>query len=199
MTVFIAGGVVDESREAFEADATVEVMATFKNKITEHPIESGASIVDHVFNQNAEIEVTAVVSNTPVAQSGIKNRKNLIGSNNVVYDSARTKRAYDILKDWYKTRKLITIVTDLDSYRNCVMTDLKIPRSAEWSESAQFKMTFTQVRITGTQTSLFLVAEPIRDNSEEEKKSEGSQRTYTLRSGEVILLDDIGDDPTRIN
>ena len=180
MAVFIAGGAdPDVSLEALELDATISTNINLRNKVTSHPVENRASISDHAFNENAQIEVLAVTTNTPVP-SKVKTTKNTLTNSGNEFDPSRVKRAYDIVKRWYRERTLITVVTDVESFQNCVITDLKVPRSVEWANAVQFNISFEQIRVSSTRQALLLVAEPQRDESTDETKEQGSQRQLTF-------------------
>lgn len=175
MAVFIAGGSdPDVSLEALELDATISTNINLRNKVTSHPVENRASISDHAFNENAQIEVVAVATNTPVP-SKVKTTKNTLTNSGDEFDRSRVKRAYDIVKRWYRERTLITVVTDVESFQNCVITDLKVPRSVEWANAVQFNISFEQIRVSSTRQALLLVAEPQRDESTDETKEQGRQ------------------------
>ena len=47
-------------------DATISESPTFASAVTEHPIESGTSISDHVNHSNTTVALEVIVSNSPV-------------------------------------------------------------------------------------------------------------------------------------
>lgn len=175
MAVFIVGGQdPDASVEALELDATISTNINLRNKVTSHPVEDRASISDHAFNENVQIEVVAVATNTPVP-SKVKTDNNILTNTGSEFDPSRVKRAYDILRRWYKERTPITLVSDVESFQNCVITDLKVPRSVEWANAVQFSISFEQIRVASTRQALLLVAEPQRAESTPETKEQGKQ------------------------
>lgn len=48
-------------------DATISESPTFSSSVTEHPVESGGSIADHVMHANTTVALEVVVTNTPLA------------------------------------------------------------------------------------------------------------------------------------
>lgn len=180
MAVFIVGGRdPDVATEALELDATISTNINLTNKITSHPVEDRASISDHAFNENVKIEVVAVATNTPVP-SKVKTDNNTLTNTGAEFDPSRVKRAYDIIRRWYRERTPITVVTDVESFQNCVITNLKVPRSVEWANAVQFDISLEQIRVASTRQALLLVAEPQRDESTPETKEQGRQRQLTF-------------------
>ena len=48
-------------------DATISETPTFASSVTEHPVESGGQISDHVTHANTKVDLQVVVTNTPLA------------------------------------------------------------------------------------------------------------------------------------
>jgi hypothetical protein len=52
-------------------DGFVHETHTLTSKITEHPIESGSSIADHVHQEPFALAIEGIISNTPMTLVGI--------------------------------------------------------------------------------------------------------------------------------
>jgi len=138
-TVFIAGSFVYPSPVFIEMDATVEITHSFRSQITEHPVERGSSVTDHVRPENRAFSVKGYVSNHHVAP---------VVQGNVLGDSGRrTKIAYDYLDDMWRNAVPFTMVTELDSYPNCVIESLDIPVSAKHGEAIEINLKIKQLRL----------------------------------------------------
>lgn len=188
MAIFIAGGVTDLDALALELDATISVKLSFSNKITSHPVEDRSTITDHVFNENVSLSVTAIATNTTVSPSPVRQDKNLLKNTGEVFDQSRVQRAYDIIKGWYKSRQLISIVTDVEVFNSCVIKSLKVPRSVEWANCVNFEMDFEQIRTTSFRQEQLLVVPKKKNESTPETKEQGKQRNISTSPREFAQI-----------
>lgn len=176
-TVFIAGSFVYPSPVFIEMDATVEITHNFKSSITEHPVESGAKVTDHVRPENRSFSVKGYVSNHHVAP---------VIQGNVLGDSGRrTKIAYDYLNDMWEKAIPFTMVSELDSFPNCVIEDLNIPVTAKNGEAIEINLKIKQLRLVSPE---FLnTAISLTKSGDSEGTKNGGTSSTSEASGGVLL------------
>lgn len=101
------------------------------NEITEHPVEDGSVISDHIKNNLESGSLTALVSNFSV--------KSIVGFFN------RAQDAYDKMVDIWKSRELVTIVTVLRVYEDMGIESISTARSSDTGSSIIFDISFRKV------------------------------------------------------
>lgn len=173
ITTIIAGGTSDPSRTVFVFDALTDKTVEYSSDITKHPVEAGSDITDHVQNENTTIEMVGVITNSPVdgmADSIAENREISDGEN-------RVQQAYDLLKQLRNWKTPFTVVTEVDSFPNCLIANLSFPEEPGKSQldALQVKMNLEQVRIVSSK-ELFV----------NEKTNEDSKGTSHEGSGDTI-------------
>lgn len=141
----------------FQADLTNRELHERSAEVTSHPIETGATISDHVITQPDKILLEGFITDTPVAIFAAQ--------------QGRTQNGFDILNEAFNAREPIQIVTGFGIYENMIITRLTLPR--ERPSSMQFILEATRVIIAGTQTAL-LPAEEAEDIATEQD-DEGRQ------------------------
>ena len=142
-TVFIAGSFVYPDLPFIEMDATTEVSHNFTARVSEHPVEVGADITDHVRAENPTFDIKGYVSNHHImdVQAG-----NVIGN-----DGKRTQIVYDYLRDMYNRSIPFTLVTEFESFTNCVITDLNIPVTADKAEAVEINLKVKKLRLVAVE------------------------------------------------
>lgn len=128
-------------------DAFLKETHTFSSEITEHPIEGGMTIVDHVHNQPFCLAIDGIISNTPMSLIGLTafdsaQRYFEDGENN---DFALI--AFEKIEEIFKKREPISIATSLKTYHKMVLENLSIERGGGAHESLHFSCTAKQIRL----------------------------------------------------
>jgi len=119
-----------------ECDVLVEQEYTLSSEVTEHPVEDGFVVADHIIKQPLKLSMVIAVSNSPVTwytRFG-GNSPDLIPS--VIAQ----------LEQIYNDGQPITIVTSTKIYENMVMTEAKIPRNTENGRIVKIPLEFTKIR-----------------------------------------------------
>jgi len=124
-------------------DCTTNIQSTFTNTITQHPTERRRNITDHIFVHNNKFSITGRVTNSPITSYN-NNAVPLIGD--------RVQIAYNLLKGLRDEGTIFTVVTGLEVYRNCVVKQLNIPRTAQNSSVLDFSIDIEQLQIATTST-----------------------------------------------
>jgi hypothetical protein len=136
---FSLSGVVE-----FDADLTIEENHERAADVTEHPVESGAVVSDHVILSPERLRVSGFVSDAGVAVFGAQ--------------PGRTQGAFETLDSAWRARDLVQVVTGYKTYRDMVITRLDMPRNRP--ESMQFNIEMQHVIIVDSQTAQLAAGEP---------------------------------------
>lgn len=128
--------IVNAQIEELVLDASLSEDHSFTSRVSQFPIESGATISDHIFNEPAQVTLTGIVSNSPILGEGS------------VIEPNRAESAFATLMNIRLRRQPVTIVTGLNVYFNMVMTSLQVPRTAY--DALEFTASFTQITLVST-------------------------------------------------
>ena len=103
------------------------------SEVTSHPVENGSPISDHIERKLRSGSSSFLISNYSLKQGEL--------STNRVQD------IYDLFKQLWKAKELVTLVTDLEVYENVAITKVGISRQAGVGEAGTFEVSFTEFRI----------------------------------------------------
>lgn len=145
-TVLIVDGV-----EAIPIDVTLSFSSQRSATTADHPIELGAFVSDHVFINNATMELSGIISYNKIPDINIG--PSYSESNPLESSTDKPKDGASKLISLFNTRTLLTVVSDLEVFGQCVIKTLTIPRNAQIGNDLHFSMTLEQLRIVGTQSS----------------------------------------------
>lgn len=128
---------------AIECDVLIEQEITLSSEVTEHPVEDGFPVHDHVIRRPVKLAMTIAVSNMPVTWY------DRFGGNN----PDRMSDAISKLEEIYKAGDPVTIATADKLYENMVMTDCRIPKNRENGKILRVPLEFTQIRKVQVKTA----------------------------------------------
>jgi hypothetical protein len=138
MSVEIQRVVDGDTIEVISLDATISTGLSWPATVTEHPVEDGSLISDHVRLDSETVTVTGFVTNTPVTLLGV-------GA-----DDSLARGAMDALVELRESKELVQIVTDVHSFADMMLTTLDAPRDATNPNALEFTALFTKVRKVST-------------------------------------------------
>lgn len=125
----------------FDYISTVE--ESYKATVSKYKVERGTDKTDNVNIQNPTFSTSICVQNSPLGNNLTGNLK----QNNVVNAIAdRVKTARDTLKSLYNTGSTFNLVTKYETFPNCVITSLELPRNVNNYELLTANITFEQQR-----------------------------------------------------
>lgn len=104
-------------------DATLTEDHEYNSRVTNYPVEDGRIISDHIINEPETVQITGVVTDTPLS---------LLSSFN------RSINAFNRLIQIHTNRERITVVTGIKVYTDMVMTGLQVPRNVATGQSLTF-------------------------------------------------------------
>ncbi len=168
-----------ENRGVLIIDCTTAGEIGADNTITDHPVEKGSPISDHVVLGQRRVQLSGIISNHPIVEgsAGYTSVTRVLaapfGINKFlvedvegtdVSDENRKATAYFILNEIRKQKRLCRIVLDLEVFENMVCQSLVIPLEAATAEALKFSMTFREVLIISAKygtASIKPVAPPV--------------------------------------
>ena len=125
-----------------QCDCIVEHTTEFNSSVTEHPIEGGFVIADHVAREPMKLSLTAIITPTPVSYFRIMG-----GSN-----PDRLGEAASYLEQVHLAGEPITIVLPDRICENMVMTSCPLPRNVQDGFCYRLALEFTHVTIVSQKT-----------------------------------------------
>lgn len=157
-----------------EFDATVRELHTKESEITDHPIEDGSVVTDHVRTRPDAIEINGVVSDTPIVILA-----SLAASSPLTdVDSPAQNRveiAYAELRRIQDAGEQVDVFTTLREYTGMVIQSSSVPRDARLGNSLDVTLRLRQITVAETER----VDAPVPVTKANEKSSNQGQQTST--------------------
>jgi hypothetical protein len=142
--------------DGYPMDLAISEAHGFEASVTEHPVERGADMVDHVRARPIEIELECVVSDTPIGAIATDPTRQAEGQDAPL----PSEDAYARLQAIRDARQPVTIETSLGTWTSMALVMLSVPRSRETTGGLFFTATFRQVRVVETQRVTVRTAQP---------------------------------------
>ena len=101
--------------------------------VSEHPVENGSPVSDHIQNGQREGSFTGLVSNFSI-----------FGVRDAPPNAA--KHALDLLTLIWKDRKLVSVNLGLASYEDVAITNVSASRDGSSGDAQEFEISFKQVK-----------------------------------------------------
>ena len=125
-----------------EVDCVIDHVTTFASQVTEHPVETGFVISDHVSRQAMKLSLTAIITPTPVQYF------RMMGGSN----PDRLSESASYFEQLYMAGEPITVVLPAGIYDNMVMTSCPLPRNVQDGFCYRLSLEFTHVTIVSMKT-----------------------------------------------
>ena len=202
-----------EALELLKIDATRAEEHSFRAKATQHEVEDGANISDHVIKTGRIVTLDGIISDDPIsiAAAAIGNIGGIagslveglggavatgavskLGSELITSGSKPSKDAVDILEYIYEESIPLMITTSIKTYTNMIMESLSIPRNSRNANALEFKATFKEIRIVESEVVDIPPAATTVDGAIEEqkggKKPSVEPDVQTQSSGSTLLF-----------
>lgn len=132
------GSIIINSTTVVTIDVRVNENHNFSSKVTDYPIEDGAVLSDHIIISPFTINMTGIVSNTPLPKLGSEVSTTGKGER-------RSDVAYEALVRANRTKQSVVYESTLAAYSG-ILTDLSIIKNNSTGESVTFTATFREVR-----------------------------------------------------
>ncbi len=145
-------------------DAAVNEQHVTTAQVTEHQVENGPDVADHIRPMPQKVTIEGVISNTPInnpttQMGGAKGSSQKITANRVNYtafkfdsDFDRVKDANTALVDAVEAGALFVVTTTLATYQNMAAVNYAVQRNVDNGNTLRFTIDFQELRIVETQT-----------------------------------------------
>lgn len=116
-------------------DTMVSEEHQYTSRVTYFPVESGTIVSDHILNQPTIVNLSGLISDTPL---------------NLFFPSNRSVAAFNQLIRIHEQRQVVDIVTGIKVYRNMALTLLDVPRTIRTGQTLTFNLQFQQIVFDNT-------------------------------------------------
>jgi hypothetical protein len=139
---------VETDLEELTLDAAVSETHSGDAEVTEHPVERGANVVDHVRVKQDVLKIEGIITDTPIGAFG---------------DAGRSQSAYETLLGIKNAGAPVYVSTPLREYSEMVMASLEVPRDAKTGAGVRFSASFRKIVTAETLTAKVAVPNAKKD------------------------------------
>lgn len=184
-------------------DCTVTETHTGAATVTEHPVEDGVNITDHIRPEPLQLALSGIITNTPIGTKQIERVINAGGAPvRTIQNDTPTSEAGFAQTAWQKLEairlagKPIKVVTRDRTYESMAMMSLTVPKDAKTGNALAFTAQFKQVRVVFNRTTRTVVAKQPKaqkkqDTGKQPTKEQTPEKLRSVFSGKIF-----GDDGT---
>lgn len=141
---------------------------SISNTISEHPVEDGSVISDHIKNNLENGSLTGLISNFSLST--------------FTSFTNRAQDAYDEIVRLWKNRETVTLVSVLRTYNDIAIVDVNVSLSADTGSAIVLDISFKQIKKVKLKTVLIDVGVNIKDTKTDIKR----QSSPALDQGRTI-------------
>lgn len=160
----------DNPLEALEFDASVSEIHSGDTSVTDHPVEEGSDITDHVRRNPESLQINAIVTNHPIL---IARSLRVLPSVRGGDPDSRAEDAYGFLKEHKDAGTVMGLSTTLRDYKNMVITALSVSRDSTTGNIVDISLTVREIIVAQTET----VDTPEPTNPARKKKNKLGKKT----------------------
>lgn len=140
----------------YPMDLAISETHGFESEVTEHPVERGADMVDHVRARPIEIRLECIVSDTPIGAIATDPTRLPEGQDAPL----PSEDAYARLLAIRDARQPVPVETSLGTFTSMALLSLSVPRSRETTGGLFFTVAFRQIVVRENQRVTVRTAEP---------------------------------------
>lgn len=137
-----------DNQQILEFDATINELHTGDAELTRHPVEQGVDITDHIRRLPEELQITGIVSDTPVLFLASLRAPPAISGGD---PKSRSQDAYGFLKGLKDSGQLVQVITTLREYANMAITAFSVLRDAARGRILEVNLGLTETIIATTE------------------------------------------------
>ncbi len=157
-------------------DASLSETHAQEAEATDHPVESGSNITDHVRPKPQMLTLEGLISNTPIVNPFTGS----FAQGPFLPDQpGSAEAAHFALKQRLQAGATHIIQTKLDTYSNMLLISKNEPRSAQIGDALQFTLIFKEIRIVFNQTVTVKTAGPQHQPGTDKGKRVATPATAT--------------------
>jgi hypothetical protein len=146
VTELIFGGKQRATVGVVQFDASVSEVHTDEMEITDHPVEEGSDISDHIRKMPITIEMNGVITNNPIVFLASVRAKSPV-TTDISTTQDRVGTGYDKLREIQESGELIDVATSLRDYNNMVIQSLSISRDVSTGNILDATLTLREIII----------------------------------------------------
>lgn len=181
-------------------DCTVTETHTATSTVTEHPVESGANITDHIRPDPVQLSITGIVSDTPLGSKQIQRSIEVGGASVQVTQQEPPSSATGFGRAaWAKldairtAAKPVKVVTRDKTYDSMALVSLSVPKESKTGGALYFTAQFKQVRIVYNRTTRVVVAKAPKAHKKQDTGKQPTAAVEQPKSYSSELRDQAGD------
>lgn len=133
-------------------DASVNEVHSDEAEITDHPIEEGSIVSDHIRKKPASIEINGLVTNTPITFLASVFGKSPLVNNIVPSLGTRVNDAYEELLRVMEAGETVDVITSLRDYENMAITSMTVNRNAQTGNVLDCTISLREIIIANSLT-----------------------------------------------
>lgn len=153
----------DDDLTFVEFDATLSANHQSTATITNHPVEEGADVTDHIRDESDTLTINGIVSNDPpIALKSFRAKPSRRGGD----PRSRAEDAYEELRRFKKEGRLLKVTTKLRDYTNMAISSVSTVQDNKTGEITNIVLSLQEIVIAFTQT----VAAPEPENLSRTKR-----------------------------
>jgi hypothetical protein len=127
---------------SIELDLILDENHGFSNEVTEHNVEDGSVLTDHIKNNLFSTGISGYVTNFTI------DRTVAFGD----FLENRVQNAFDALEELWKQRIPITIITQYKVYEDVAITEINIPNNETIGDALIVNLRFKEMKIVQLKT-----------------------------------------------
>lgn len=181
ITELIFGGKTRATVGVVQFDASVSEVHTDELEITDHPVEEGSDISDHIRKAPITLEMNGVITNNPIVFLASSRAKSPV-TTDTENPSDRVGAGYDKLRELQETGELLDVATSLRDYNNMVIQSLSISRDVSTGNILDATLTLREI-IVAKQLTVDLPV-PIPEKVAKKKETNKGNKNKTAATEE---------------
>jgi len=150
-------------------DAATDIGHSFPSKVTSYPVEDKSTVSDHVVNENPRFSVSGVFSDATLNIPFIPNQY-------------KQSEVYRMLLKMRDDRKVVSLLTPIDTYSDLIVTNVSLPRSTGRGGALFVDLEFEKIRrVSAELTTVFVGSTATSNNGDSNKTQTGDTATNNAK------------------
>jgi hypothetical protein len=185
----VAITIQDDPNQILEFDAVLNENHVGNANTSDHPVEAGADLTDHIQRTPEELQLVGVVTDTPlVFLASIRAEPSIPGGD----PQNRAQDSYGFLKAIKDAGQLVQVTTTLRDYANMAITGLSVIRDKDKGKSVEAALSLREILIATTeQVEAPEPTNPPRKKKTDQGKKQKKAETAANQQQSSSILSDI--------
>ncbi len=174
--------------DTLDIDATISLTHGLTAEVTQHPIESGATVSDHVLVRPDSVKLEGIISNAPI-RTGLRNAPSEEEFKEQTKAGAYANRAElvrDVLEAIWRSRESVKIDAG-KVYEDMVLNALEFPEDASLGDAVRFSATFLRVRYVESRVVAMPKTDKPKERSHGKRPTEKATAPTSARAKSTVL------------